>query len=161
MFVNFVITSDHKVALPQNVLSTFKAWCGRHDFWTNSSKVISKNSHFLYLRTSRWRCAETLHVASGHACDDIYQDWFEYDKALWRYRLMSVFATATQNLCARLSKTIWQINLICKIFCQHGLKMIWFNFRANRTNRLGRVRKSRFFGKLKMAGKLSWPKMTS
>lgn len=132
-----------------------------YDFWTNPSEVISKNSNFSYLRTSRWRCAETLHVASGHACDDMYQVWSEYDKALRRYSIMSIFASATWNSFACFSKTIWEIDLNSITFCQHGLKMIWFNFRENRSNGLGGVRKSRFFRKFKMAEKFSWRKMTS
>ena len=77
-----------------------------YDFWTNPSEVISKNTHFSYLRTSRWRCAETLHGTSGHACDDMYQVWSEYDKALRRYSLTSVFASTTYNSFVSFSKTV-------------------------------------------------------
>ncbi len=42
-------------------------------------------------------------------------------------------------------------------FCQHGLKMIWFDFGLNRTNGLGGVQKSRFLKKIKMADrKFGW-----
>jgi len=36
------------------------------------SKVISKNDHVSDLLTTRWHCAKTLHVALGHASDDMY-----------------------------------------------------------------------------------------
>lgn len=64
----------------------------RNQFWTNSSEVISKKSHFSYLLTSRWHCAKTMPVASGDAYDDMYQFWFEYAKTLYTYSLMSNLA---------------------------------------------------------------------
>ncbi|MGL4481848.1 MAG: hypothetical protein ACRCTW_04925, partial [Lactococcus garvieae] len=53
----------------------------------------NKQLNTFYLRPNRWRCAETLHVASGHACDDMYHIWCEYDKALQRYSLKCIYAT--------------------------------------------------------------------
>ncbi len=48
------------------------------DFWPNHSEVISKNMHFSYLLTTRWHNAETLQVASGHACYNTHQVWSQY-----------------------------------------------------------------------------------
>ena len=111
--------------------------------------------HILYLLTTRWRCVETLQVVSGHGCYNTHQVWSQYAKLLWRYSLRSIFACFSSNLFAHYSRTVWRINLNSITFCQHGLKMIWANFRENRTNRLGRVRKSMFFEQLKIAKKLN------
>ena len=48
-------------------------------------KLQAKITIFLYIQTSRWRCAKTQHVGSGLAWDDMYELWSEYDKALQRY----------------------------------------------------------------------------
>ncbi len=41
--------------------------------------------------TTRWRCAETLQVASGHSYYNTHQIWSQYAEALWRYSLAFVF----------------------------------------------------------------------
>ena len=125
------------------------------DFWPNHSVVISQNMHFSYLLTTRWRCVETQQVVSVHACYNTRQVWSQYDKPLPGYSLTCMFACFSSNLFTCHSTTVGRINLNSITFCQHGLKMIGANFRENRTNRLGRVRKSRFFEKLKIAKKLN------
>lgn len=102
------------------------------DFWPNHSENITNNSNFAYLLTTRWRCAKTMQVASGHGCHNTHQDWFEYLKALQRYSVTSTLSCFSSNSFTRYSRTIWLINLN-SITCQHGLKMIWFDFCEGRS----------------------------
>jgi len=50
-------------------------------FWPEQLS-LSKNSHFLYLLTTRWHCAETVQVHIGQGCHNTDQVGSEYGNIL-------------------------------------------------------------------------------
>ena len=57
--------------------------------------VISKNVHFWYLNTHRWRCSQLWHGPSDHGVDEVYQVWFRLIKVWPRYSIWTDFRSTS------------------------------------------------------------------
>lgn len=102
----------------------------------------------IYLLTTRWCCAKTVQISSGHVCCNTHQVWSEYIKALQRYSLTPTVPCSSSNLFTLFKKDFWLISRNSLTFCQHDLKMIWFDFLENQTNTF---QKRRFSKRIKTA----------
>lgn len=86
----------------------------RPNCWSDCSEVIKKRS--VFKMTFRWHCAETIHVAPGHAWYNTHQVWSESTKALRRNSHTSIFVRNSQ---IHFTRTVWSTERLLRTFFQH------------------------------------------
>ncbi len=91
-------------------------------------KLWAEMYFFEIFLTSRWRCSETTHVPSGHACYNTYHVCSESAKMLRRYSLMSIFARISSNSFTCFTKTVWYIKKLQNSKLRKILTRRNFNF---------------------------------
>lgn len=127
-FFFFLLISDHKLALPQNFLSTFRAWCRRHiPSCITICQCILKIKHFSP-KNSKWQDAQNCRLGkigyhfTQHAAMNVKRPvlWFFWAKILR-------FPQTTHNLLCTMTqrRPPWLNQVSTKlVFCNANRQVI-------------------------------------